>query len=63
MRQGIWREGSPPPVPQAAAPGLAAAPVLPGVPVIPEADSLLLLGSGLAALGALVALRRRRRVF
>jgi hypothetical protein len=32
--------------------------MMPGVPVIPEADSLVLLGGGLAALGGFVALRR-----
>jgi hypothetical protein len=48
----------PPPV----VPGLARAPVgaYPEVPVIPEADSLPLLGGGLAGLAALAWLRRRR---
>src|SRR5262249_8044965 len=36
-----------------------APPSYPAVPVIPEADSVLLLGAGLAALGAFAALRKR----
>jgi hypothetical protein len=35
-------------------------PLFPEVPVIPEADSLLLLGVGLAALGTVVGYRRWR---
>jgi len=40
--------------------GAPPSPPTPAVPVIPEVDSLLLVGSGLMALGALAALRRRR---
>jgi hypothetical protein len=51
-----------PPPPAAPVAGLAGAPVgaYPEVPVIPEADSLALLGAGLASLAALGWLRRRR---
>lgn len=53
----------PPPLlpPGGAIPSLqgAAPPAYPAVPVIPEADSALLLGVGLAALGAFAALRKR----
>jgi hypothetical protein len=47
----------PPPL----APQMAQPPMLPEVPVIPEADSLLLLASGLVALGGLAAFRAVRR--
>ncbi len=55
----------PPLLPPQPALGLAAAPappppVFPEVPVIPEADSMPLLAGGLAVLGVLGALRRRR---
>ena len=39
----------------------APAPAAPGVPAIPEAESLLLLGAGLGAVGLLAGVRRRRR--
>jgi len=45
------------PPPLLPAPAIAGAP-LPEVPVIPEADSLLLLAGGLAALGTLAGYRR-----
>jgi hypothetical protein len=54
----------PPPVPLIPPPPSAAAavpPLRPEVPVIPEADSLLLLGGGLALGGILAGLRARRR--
>jgi len=44
-------------------PGAPPAAPLPGVPIIPEADSLALLAVGLAALGGVVLVRRRRTAF
>jgi hypothetical protein len=50
----------PPPPAAAALSGPVAAPA-PDVPVIPEAESQLLLGVGLGAVGLLASARRRRR--
>src|SRR5579884_640101 len=53
-----------PPPPAALAPPVApiAPAALPGVPVVPEADSILLLLGGMAAVAGVAALRRRRRI-
>jgi hypothetical protein len=52
----------PPPPPPAPTPCCARAPAhFPEVPIIPEADTLMLVGGGLALLGMLSALRLRRQ--
>ncbi|HZT79324.1 MAG TPA: hypothetical protein VFA26_03830, partial [Gemmataceae bacterium] len=51
----------PPPPPPVAAVPAAAAPPFPEVPIIPEAESLALMGCGLAVLGALLGMQQWRR--
>jgi hypothetical protein len=49
------------PVPPAIQVAPPASPAYPGVPVIPEADSVVLVLGGLAAIGTVVGLRRFRQ--